>query len=141
MVFQFDLNAAVDVWKEPPATEPRVWIADNEANPRAMIAVAQERGAKLSLMTTTPPHWTSRLKELYGKPSYDPESADGFDAPLLAKYNERIRSLAMELGMGLVDVRYAVDVLAPNQASCSTSYAAERQGTRQFRRVVAARDS
>jgi hypothetical protein len=110
--FQFGLNAAVDVWKEPPATEPRVSIAECEANLRAMIAVAPERGAKLSLMTTNPPHWTSRLKELYGKPSYDPESADGFDAPLLAKYSERIRSLAMELGMGLVDVRYAVDAFA-----------------------------
>jgi hypothetical protein len=77
-----------------------------------MIAVARERGAKLSLMTTNPPHWTSRLKELYGNPSYDPESADGFDAPLLAKYSERIRSLAMELGIGLVDVRYAVDTFA-----------------------------
>ncbi len=114
MVFQFGLNDDddVDVWKEPPATEPRVSIAECEANLRAMIAVAGERGAKLSLMTTNPPHWTSRLKELYGKPSYDPESADGFDAPLLAKYSERIRGLAMELGMGLVDVRYAVDAFA-----------------------------
>jgi hypothetical protein len=113
VVFQFGLNDDddVDEWKEPPATEPRVSIAECEANLRAMIAVARER-AKLSLMTTNPPHSTSRLKELYGKPSYDPESADGFDAPLLAKYSERIRSLAMELGMGLVDVRYAVDAFA-----------------------------
>jgi hypothetical protein len=63
-------------------------------------------------MTTNPLRWTSRLKELYGKPPYDPAAADGFDAPLLAEYNERIRSLAKELGTDLVDVRAAFDAHA-----------------------------
>ncbi|MEO8497654.1 MAG: exo-alpha-sialidase [Planctomycetota bacterium] len=113
VVIQFGINdAAVDVWREPPATEPRVSIAEYEANLRVMIATARERGAKVVLMTTNPLRWTNRLKELYGKPPYDPDSADGFDAPLLAKYNEQIRRLAKELGTGLVDVRAAFDAYA-----------------------------
>lgn len=108
VVVQFGLNdAAVDVWKSPPAAEPRVSIAQYEANLRSIIVMAREREAKVILMTTNPLRWTSRLKELYGKPPYDPKSADGFDTPVLAKYNERIRSLAMEFGTGLVDVHAA----------------------------------
>ncbi|MCA9071311.1 MAG: hypothetical protein KDA84_20425, partial [Planctomycetaceae bacterium] len=52
------------------------------------------------------------LKKLYGKPPYDPESAEGFDAPLLKPYNERIRALAKELDTGLVDVRSAFEAYA-----------------------------
>ncbi|MBI2481241.1 MAG: SGNH/GDSL hydrolase family protein [Planctomycetia bacterium] len=63
-------------------------------------------------MTTNPLRWTGRLKELYGKPPYDPAAADGFESPLLASYNERIRRLARELGTGLVDVRAAFEASA-----------------------------
>lgn len=113
VVFQFGLNdAAVDVWKDPPATEPRVSIAEYEANLKGMVETARQHGAKVILMTTNPLRWTNGLKELYGKPPYDPEAADGFDAPLLARYNEQIRSLAKELGTGLVDVRAAFDAYA-----------------------------
>lgn len=39
VVMQFGINdSAVDVWKTPPATEPRVSIAEYESNLRAMIA-------------------------------------------------------------------------------------------------------
>lgn len=113
VVFQFGLNdAAVDVWKNPPATEPRVSITEYEANLRGLVVTARQRGAKVILMTTNPLRWTDRLKKLYGKPPYDPAAADGFDAPLLAEYNERIRGLAKELGTGLVDVRAAFDAYA-----------------------------
>lgn len=112
LVIQFGLNdATVDVWRDPPATEPRVSIDEYEANLRAIIASARQRGVRVILMTTNPLRWTERLKELYGKPPYDPDSADGFDAPLLAKYNERIRSLAKELDTGFIDVHSAFNAL------------------------------
>lgn len=113
VVMQFGINdSAIDVWRSPPATEPRVSLDEYEANLRSMIAGARESGAKVILMTTNHLRWTNRLKELYGKPPYDPDSVDGFDAPLLAKYNARIRSLAKELNTGFVDVRAAFEAYA-----------------------------
>lgn len=108
VVMQFGINdAAVDVWKTPPVTQPRVDAATYESNLRELVAKAREAKAKVILMTTNPVTWTSRLKELYGKPPYDPGKAEGFDVPVLAGYNDIIRRVAKELGTGLVDVRAA----------------------------------
>lgn len=108
VVLQFGINdAAVDVWKTPPATGARVPMDEYEQNLRTMIERARKRGAKVVLMTTNPLRWTDRLKQLYGKPPYDPDAPDGFDAPLLARYNEVVRRLAKQLETGLVDVREA----------------------------------
>ncbi len=108
VVMQFGINdAAVDVWKTPPATAPRVSLADFEANLRAMVQAARQEGARVILMTTNQLRWTESLKKLYGKRPYEVASPDGFDAPLLAAYNQRVRALARELKTGLVDVRAA----------------------------------
>ncbi len=108
VVIQFGINdSAVDVWKKPPATEPRVPLSEYLENLRAMIAAAQEKKTKVILMTTNPLRWTSKLKELYGKPPYDPARDDGFDAANLAAYNDALRKLAAELSLPLVDVRAA----------------------------------
>ena len=108
VVIQFGLNdAAVDVWKEPPATEPRVPLAEYEQNLRWMITTLREQQVKPVLMTTNPTRWTSKLRDLYGKPPYRPEEPDGFDAPVLASYNEAVRKLATELAVPLVDVHDA----------------------------------
>lgn len=113
IVMQFGINdAAVDVWKTPPATRPRVSMADYEANLRAMIAQARGDNAKVVLMTTNPVRWTARLKDTYGRPPYQPEAEDGFDAPLLARYNDVVRKLAQELNVPLVDVRAAYPAFA-----------------------------
>ncbi|MEQ1859183.1 MAG: GDSL-type esterase/lipase family protein [Chthoniobacteraceae bacterium] len=105
VVIQFGLNdAAVDVWKTPPATASRVPLADYEANLRWIIAELRNAKAKPILMTTNPARWTPKLKEMYGKPPYRPDAADGFDAPVLARYNEVVRKLAAELHVPLVDV-------------------------------------
>ncbi len=110
VVMQFGINdSAIDVWKNPPAVEPRVSISEFTANLREMIERARSRGAKVILMTTNPLRWTPRLKEVYGKPPYDPDSADGFDTPTLAKYNGAIRAVAKELEISLVDVRAAFE--------------------------------
>ena len=127
VVIQFGINdAAVDVWKQPPATAPRVPLAEYEQNLRWMVTTLREQQAKPVLMTTNPTRWTSKLRDLYGRPPYRPEEADGFDAPVLASYNEVVRRLAKELAVPLVDVHGAfvakgadehlLDGLHPNDA-------------------------
>lgn len=108
VVMQFGINdSAVDVWRNPPATEPRVPLAEYLSNLRSMIAAAQEAKAKVILMTPNPLRWTPKIKELYGKPPYDPAAEDGFDSAMLAGYNDALRKLAAELKVPLVDVRAA----------------------------------
>ena len=108
IVMQFGINdSAVDVWKSPPATAPRVPLAEYIQNFRSMIAAAQQQNAKVILMTTNPVRWTQKLKEVYGKPPYNPEAEDGFEAPNLLAYNEALRQLALELNRPLVDVHAA----------------------------------
>lgn len=105
VVIQFGINdSAVDVWRDPPATAPRVSIEAFEANLRRLIERAREAGARVVLMTTNPIRWTPKLKELYGKLPYDPERPDGFDAPLLSRYNASARRVAKEAEVPLVDV-------------------------------------
>lgn len=113
IVFQFGINdAAVDVWKDPPATGPRVPLPEYVGNLRAMIEEARRRGSAVILMTTNPVRWTPRLKGLYGKPPYDSKSNDGFETPLLLAYNEAVRGLAREMNVPLVDVRAAYPAFA-----------------------------
>jgi sialidase-1 len=118
IVMQFGINdAAVDVWKTPPATASRVPVAEYEANLRAMIAAARQQNAKVILMTTNPVRWTPKLKEMYGQPPYHPESAEGFDTPFLAAYNDALRKLAQELSVPLVDVRAAFPEFAERHST------------------------
>jgi lysophospholipase L1-like esterase len=113
VVMQFGINdSAVDVWKNPPATTPRVPLPEYLDNLRAMVTAAQHQDAKVILMTTNPLRWSSKIKELYGKPPYDPNAEDGFDSPHLAAYNEALRKLATELKVPLVDVRAAYPACA-----------------------------
>ena len=116
VVIQFGLNdAAVDVWKQPPATASRVSLAEYEQNLRGMIATLRDNHVKPVLMTTNPTRWTAKLRELYGKPPYLPEEPDGFDAPVLARYNEAVRTLARQLNVPLVDVHAAFTTKEPNE--------------------------
>jgi len=105
VVIQFGINdAAVDVWKNPPATEPRVPLKAFVRDLREIIAGARASGAKVILMTTNPTRWGGRYKELYGKPPYDPNAEDGFDRPFLSQYNQAVRDLAAELNLPLIDL-------------------------------------
>jgi lysophospholipase L1-like esterase len=108
VVMQFGLNdCAIDVWKKPPATEPRVSQQAYIANYRRMIAATQKAGAKVILMTTNPLRWHSKTRELYGKPPYKPDAEDGFESATLLAYNDTLRALAKELNVPLVDVHAA----------------------------------
>lgn len=108
VVMQFGINdSAIDVWKKPPATQPRVSLENYIANYRTMIAAARQAGAKVILMTTNPLRWHSKTRELYGRPPYKPEAEDGFESPTLLGYNDALRALAKELNVQLVDVHAA----------------------------------
>ena len=108
VVLQFGINdSAVDVWKTPPASGPRVLLAEYEQNLKTMIASIQKSGARVILMTTNPLRWTARLKALYGKPPYLPDAEDGFESPFLKRYNDALRLLARDLDLPLVDVHAA----------------------------------
>ena len=108
VVMQFGINdSAVDVWRNPPMTAPRVSLEAFLENYRAMITATQKQGAKVILMTTNPLRWTSKLRELYGKPPYNADAEDGFESLNLVRYNEALRKLATELKVPLVDVHGA----------------------------------
>ena len=106
-IIQFGINdAAVDVWKTPPATEPRVSLERYEANLRHFVHTLKSKNARVVLMTSNPLRWTPKLKEMYGKPPYQPENVDGFNAPL-ALYCEAARRVAREEGAELLDMQQA----------------------------------
>ena len=113
VVMQFGINdSAVDVWKKPPMTEPRVSLSAFIDNYRAMITEAQQQGAKVIVMTTNPLRWTSKLRELYGKPPYHADAEDGFESLNLRRYNAALRKIATELKVPLVDVHTAYPAFA-----------------------------
>jgi sialidase-1 len=113
VVMQFGINdSAVEVWRKPPATGPRVSLDAFIQNYRSMITDVQQQGAKVILMTSNPLRWTPKLKEMYGKPPYNPAAEDGFDSPLLASYNEALRKLAAEMKVPLVDIHAAYPAFA-----------------------------
>lgn len=115
VVIQFGLNdACVDVWKNPPATAPRISLTNYEANLRWLIGASREANIKPILMTTNPLRWSSKMKELYSRPPYRPDEPDGFDKPVLAAYNELVRKLAAELKVPLVDVHAAFSEKQPD---------------------------
>ncbi len=104
-VISFGINdAAVDVWKNPPATGPRVPLADYRENLRSLAKSVRERGAAVIFVTANPTRWTSRLRDRYGRPPYRPDAVDGFDAPVLEGYRAAMRELATELQIPLLDL-------------------------------------
>jgi lysophospholipase L1-like esterase len=116
LIVQFGINdSAVDVWKTPPATQPRVALADYEKNLRQFATEAKAAGARVIFMTPNLVRWTPRLKEMYGQPPYDPANPDGFNI-LLRDYAEACRRVAKETGAALIDIyaKYQADQ-APDQ--------------------------
>jgi lysophospholipase L1-like esterase/photosystem II stability/assembly factor-like uncharacterized protein len=121
VVMQFGINdSAIDVWRKPPATEPRVSKEAFIANYRRMIAATQKSGAKVILMTTNPLRWHSKTRELYGKPPYKSEAEDGFESPTLLAYNDALRALTKELNVPLVDVHAAYPTFAAKKKTTIT---------------------
>lgn len=117
VVVQFGINdSAVDVWKTPPATTPRITLADYEANLRFFVKTIRMQGAQVVLMTPNSLRWTDRLREIYGKPPYDPNDVQGLNV-LLAKYADVVRKVAAETQTPLVDVYSAFEMYESNSSS------------------------
>ncbi|HYF36334.1 MAG TPA: GDSL-type esterase/lipase family protein, partial [Prosthecobacter sp.] len=108
VVIQFGINdAAVDVWKDPPATTPRVSREDYVANLRWMIEQLRNVGAKPILMTPNPLRWTGRMKQMYGRLPYDVNDPEGFEKPHLRAYADAMRALASDMQVPLIDIHAA----------------------------------
>ena len=104
VIVQFGINdAAVDVWKTPPAREPRVSLATYEANLRFFIKSIRARGAKPILMTPNPMRWTPKLKKMYGKAPYVADDKDGFNV-LLKRFAAKVREIAKDEKVPLIDI-------------------------------------
>src|SRR5262249_18292990 len=104
VVIMFGINdVAVDVWKTPPASAPRVSLADYRQNLTAMVQAIKAQGARVILMTSNPIYWADATRNLYAKPPYLPDDVDGFNA-LLRDYVQAVREIAQKEGTGLVDV-------------------------------------
>jgi lysophospholipase L1-like esterase len=107
VVIQFGINdAAVDVWRNPPATEPRVPLARFTANLAFFLDAIRARRVRAVLMTPNPLCWTSPLRELYGMPPYRPDEADGFNL-ILHTYAAAVRDLARQHQVDCLDIHAA----------------------------------
>lgn len=101
-VIAFGINdSAVDVWKGAEA--PRVGLERYEENLRGFVRALRAIGTRPVLMTPNPLAWTDDLKARYGKPPYDPDDPDGFNA-VLRDYADGARRVARDTGAALVDV-------------------------------------
>lgn len=104
VILMFGINdAAVDVWKDPPATRPRVPLESYRRNLTDMVSELKTREVEVVLMTPNPLYWTNTTRELYAKAPYLPEEPDGFNV-ILRDYAQAVRKVAAEQEVGLVDV-------------------------------------
>ena len=103
-IIQFGINdAAFDIWKKPPAKKPRVSLARYQENLTFFIEQLHKQNAKVILMTPNPLRWTPKLREMYGRPPYDPNDPSGFST-VLKGYAAAARRLAQTKGVPLVDI-------------------------------------
>ena len=103
VIIQLGTNdAAVDVWKNPPATEPRVAVAQYRRNIQFFVEELLKANSKVILMTPNRMSWTPKLVGLYGRAPYDAASDDGFNV-LLDLYSDIVRGIAVREKVPLVD--------------------------------------
>jgi lysophospholipase L1-like esterase len=108
VVIQFGLNdAAVDVWREPPATAPRVSQADYIANLESMITRLKERDIPVILMTPNRMYWSPLLLERYDRAPYDGSNPESFNHLHLDHYAAAMRELAAREYVPLIDINQA----------------------------------
>ena len=104
VMIQFGINdAAVDVWKTPPATVPRTDLKTFEADLRFFVAECRRTGAMVLLLTPNPLQWADVTRKLYGKPPYNVEDSDGFNV-VLKEYAQAVRRISAEEHVLLADV-------------------------------------
>lgn len=117
VVIQFGINdAAVDVWKDPPSTVPRVSVADYEQNLRHFIRSLEEGGVSVVMMTPNPLRWTPKMRRMYGEPPYLPDDEDGYNV-ILRGYAEKVRRIAESDNVSLIDVYRIFEDLGKNEGA------------------------
>jgi lysophospholipase L1-like esterase len=104
VIIQFGIN---DSWIDASLgrTKPRLTLDEYEGYLKTIIETMRADGAKPILMTANPMRWS----ELYGHELKDPALGFDFDDPrginrLLDVYSERVREIAREMNVPLVDV-------------------------------------
>ncbi len=104
VIIQFGINdSAVDVWKKPPATKPRIAIKTYIENLSHFVKKLKSQKKQIILMTPNPLRWTPKLRKIYGKPPYKPADEDGFNT-FLTQYAHQVRQLAKEEEIQLIDI-------------------------------------
>ena len=104
VILQFGINdSAVDVWRKPPATAPRIAREAYIDNLRYFIRQLKASNARVIVMTPNPLRWTPKLKQLYGREPYDTSDEDGFNV-VLREYAAAVRQLAASEQVTLVDI-------------------------------------
>jgi lysophospholipase L1-like esterase len=112
VIIQLGANdAAIDVWKNPPANGPRVDIGTYRDNLEYFIRALKERNSAVILMTPNRFAWTPRLRSLYGKPPYRVTSDDGFNF-MLDRYSDAVREIARREKVALIDAANLVPASA-----------------------------
>ena len=115
VILQFGIDdAAIDVWKTPPARSPRVSLADYEGNLRAFIGAIRKAGGRVILMTPNPLRWMPKLVQLYGRPPYHSEDEKGLTRPLEDYVAVRCAASRSNCGVPLVDVYAIYDAWGSN---------------------------
>ena len=103
-IIQFGINdSAVDIWQDPPATAARVSLERFRENLTFFVESLRDIGATVILMTPNQLRWTPQLREMYGKPPYDPDDVRGM-TPGLSPYAERVRQVAVEQETSFIDI-------------------------------------
>ncbi len=109
VVIQFGINdAAVDVWKDPPANKSRVSLERYVENLRHFVSTLKARKVQVILMTPNPLRWTPKMREMYGKPPYLPGEPNGFNIKL-QEYAEAVRRMAKSEDVPLIDVYHGFE--------------------------------
>lgn len=105
VTIQYGINdSAIDVWENPPQTQPRVQEEEFAENLKWMIAQFQAKSIPVLLMTTSQLRWSERTLGFYGKAPYDPNDPLSFTNVSLRRYNEVIRQVADQTGVMLLDI-------------------------------------
>lgn len=99
-------DSMIDVWKDPPAGEPRVPIEIFEENMRYFINELEKINCIPILVSPQPLVWTEKLKGLYGKPPYKTDSLQGFNF-MLVKYAGSISKIASEKKLPYINLTEA----------------------------------
>jgi lysophospholipase L1-like esterase len=104
VIFMFGMNdSAVDNWKSPPATGPRVSMEEFVANLTTMIRTLRAKGAEVIVVTPNPRQWGAEYVKLYGKSPYDVNDPMGFNH-LHTGYVQAVRDLAVREAVPMIDL-------------------------------------